>query len=250
MSTLFKLNDCFGNLDVPSNYKWDMKIDDKYFIGDVEDDRLFEALSKSGQKAAMACALMVFEGIVLRVAKDTDLLDMPQWLEALWAGTLNPVYIKNWDCDYDKFSMTADQEIGPLAASISILSYAMKHYTKRTYYLHNKFVKLFMLFRHITPNRKTFDNWLSATLKKMVDISPCPYSYDDLDGNTKAIYDSAEEITLPRGFFINPDYVYTESLEKEELRQFLKSLDYRNNPYLSSPDEMLSNGFVGEPYNL
>ena len=171
-------------------------------------------------------------------------------MEALWAGTINSLYIKNWICDFRKFRMTIDQERGPLSSSISILSYAMKHYTKRSYYLHDYFTKLFLLFRHVTPNRKTFDNWLSSTLKKMAELSPCPYSYDDLDGNTKAIYDSSEEIILPRGFFINPDYVYTESSAKEELRQFLKSLDYRNNPYLSSPDEMLSNGFVGEPYNL
>ncbi|MCL1918802.1 MAG: hypothetical protein FWG14_10870 [Peptococcaceae bacterium] len=77
---LFNHNNCFGDLSVPSDYRWDMKIDDKYSVDDIEDDRLFEAISKSGQKVTLACALIVFEGIVLRVAKDNDLLDMPQWL--------------------------------------------------------------------------------------------------------------------------------------------------------------------------
>jgi len=251
---LFKINDCFGNLGVSSNYEWNKRIDDKYSIYDPEDDRLFDAISKSGQKAALACALIVFEGIVLRVSKNNDLLDIHQWLEALWAGTIDSLYIKGLKCDYKKFRLTVDREIGPLSASIYTLSLAVKRYTSKSYYVHNRLINLLLLFRHITPDRKVFDSWLSSTLKKMATLAPCPYNYDDLDlssdSDEEEEYDSTEEIILPREFFINPGYIYTESSARAEIQQFLQSLDYQNNPYLCSPEEMFSNGFRGNPYTL
>ena len=35
---LFRINDCFGDLDAPADYKWDKAINDRYSIYDFKND--------------------------------------------------------------------------------------------------------------------------------------------------------------------------------------------------------------------
>lgn len=49
---------------------------------------------------------------------------------------------------------------------------------------------------------------------------------------------------------LDPNLDYSPSMAPELLAKFLQSLDYKTNPYLSSPAEMIAEGFVGKPFAL
>ena len=80
---------------------------------------------------------------------------------------------------------------------------------------------------------------------------PCTYNYSDLDFDDKdARYDCSVDAPVPREFFFDQNFEYSEEAAKPVLNAFLQSLDYNNNPWLCTPEEMLEKGFKGTPYKV
>ena len=77
------------------------------------------------------------------------------------------------------------------------------------------------------------------------------FSESDIYRNDyEAKYDCSADIPVPREFFFDSEFQYSEDTAKPVLNAFLQSLDYDNNPWLCTPEEMLEKGFQGTPYKV
>jgi hypothetical protein len=172
-----------------------------------------------------------------------DLVDAIDRIEAAWAGAIDPAYMRDLDAD-----MTHDDDQFPVEGAfelaLCLLGETSAEYGEGSIYLAESVVKLATLAAHVLPDKDIFQAWLSPTVRRLAQIFPRTADYDRSSG----IYDASHEKPVPREFF-DPSFHYDDAAAAAAIRQFLKSLDPRRNPYLSSADEMKAAGFAGTPYN-
>jgi hypothetical protein len=100
------------------------------------------------------------------------------------------------------------------------------------------------LARHVLPKTKqaTFDKWVKVSLTRLSQLYP--------------LRDGAEtDPTVRQGIpvlqeIFDSAFEFRVEMTGDLLRDFLLSLDYSNNPYLRSPEEMTKMGFEGTPYRI
>jgi hypothetical protein len=233
-----------GVVAAPINYKWNNDLALKFFAAKDMNIRLFEAIDASNFKAKMAIGTAVTEWIVWRFEGQADLKNAHQRLDAAWASVIHPLYVKdlsvNLTKDHDKEPVE-----GPLEIAMYLLGKTEGRYADGIIFLAAPIVNQSMLARHLMPDKKVFDGWLSATLRRAAKAFPRGPQYD----RRMEKYDGSGEKPVPREFF-DPGFEYTDVAVEQALRAFLKSLDAKKNPYLRSAKEMKAEGFDGEPYTI
>jgi hypothetical protein len=227
----------------PIKYKWNNDLAMDFYDG-TENVRLYDAIDASSFKAKMALGIALTEWIVWRFESHADLSDAHRRIEAAWASVINPLYAKNLELE---MSADDDKEVvkGALELALCLLGEANADYTKGSIYLAETVMKQTQLARHLIPNKKEFENWLSDTLRRTAKVFPRGVDYDE----DTEIYDASHEKAVPRDFF-DPAFRYTEGSAEKALSDFLKTLDPNQNPYLCSAAEMKRHGFKGTPYRL
>ena len=234
-------------------FEWGKDTATKFSSTQLTNGRLLAVLSKVGYKASMGIAVALTELIQLRSKNQYPYINITEEfapkIEALWAAAIDPLYLRDPFFDY-KYA----DENGVKATYSSnwyILRYIARRYIAGSYYIHEFLVNIAMLTRHLMPNKGLFDKWFTETMQKTVETFPCLYDYGDLDENDeKAVYDCSADVPVPREFFFNPEFIYSPNAAKSVLNSFLKSLNYRNNLWLCTPEEMLEKGFKGTPYKV
>lgn len=118
-------------------------------------------------------------------------------------------------------------------------------------------VHLAFLVRHVMPKekRKPFETWTKWALGRLAEISPRPDEpigpFEDYE--SEAAYDAAQRpyfgAPIPQEA-LDPDFDYKPEMREDLLDRYLQSLDWKQNPFLRSPDEMKELGFEGTPYRL
>jgi hypothetical protein len=213
-----------GVIGAPAKYKWDSDL--AMDLDDVENDRLYDAINATSFRAKMAIAAAVAEWIAWRLHGHVDITDALQRVEAAWASVIDPKYAKNLE-----FQGSADDDTerakAPLEAALSHLGDAYEEYSQGSIYLAEPVMKLAMLARHLAPDKKGFDAWLSETLRRTAKIFPRGPEYDE-DSET---YDASSETPVPRDFF-EPGFKYSDAANQKAIRQFLENAQAKKNPYL------------------
>jgi hypothetical protein len=97
-------------------------------------------------------------------------------------------------------------------------------------------MSLAMLVDHIANRQPSYSSWLSESLRR------CHRHYPATKTSVE------EEPPVPREFF-DPDFVWSEEAVANAVQQFLGTLDPAANPYLRTPEQMLTAGFKGTPYH-
>jgi hypothetical protein len=89
---------------------------------------------------------------------------------------------------------------------------------------------------HVLGKPKPFKDWCELTLRRLVKLSPA--KKQDMAGPP-----------VPREA-LDPEFDFEEEMTNELLAKFLQTLDYKQNPFLRSPEQMMQKGFEGIPYTL
>jgi hypothetical protein len=108
-------------------------------------------------------------------------------------------------------------------------------------------VNLALLAHYVMSEPNAFDNWLEAALRKGTTTFPREVESYDFDEN---FYEYMVEKIVPREFFFDPDFEYSDDAAMDVLQQFLDSLNPDNNPYLNTADEMKAEGYPRTPYKM
>jgi len=248
IETLLELNNS------QNEFEWSTDLRVRFSSLYLTNDRLFDVISKIGYKAVVGVATVLTELIQLRTAKRYPYIDVTQEftqkIESLWAGAIDPLYLKR-ESDFNYKYFDKNNILTPYSSNWFILNFIVDRYVDGSYHIHDFLVNLSMLARHLMPNRKLFDEWFTGTLRKTAETFPCLYDYDDLDkGDKDAKYDCSDDAPVPQEFFFDSEFKYSQDAAKHVLNDFLQKLDYDNNPWLRSPEEMLVKGFRGKPYEI
>jgi len=234
--------------------EWEKDQDKKFSNLMIINDRLFNVVSKVGYKAAMGVAVTLTELIHLRSKRFYKIFDATQEftpkIESLWAAIIDPLYLKSFRFDYKYRDENGCST--PYLPNWYVMRYMAGDYSEGLFKIHTYLKNLSMLMRHLTPNKKLFDKWFAETIRKTAEVFPCPYDYDDLWNRDvrNPSYDCSADAPIPREFFFDPEFQYSEEATKPFLNAFLQSLDYSNNPWLCTPEEMMAKGFKGTPYKI
>lgn len=104
-------------------------------------------------------------------------------------------------------------------------------------------VRLVVFARHVLPKSRhtVLKDWTAAILERI--RTHWPMDPKILDENER------QGPPVPRAAF-DPSVPYDPTMDEKLLREFLASLDPKENPYLRSPAEMKKAGFPGTPYQL
>ena len=233
--------------------EWGIGYHDRFHDRGLTNARLFNILRKVGYKAVAGIVVALTEIIQKKLTGLFPNVDVEQEfflrINALWAAAIDPLYLKTFKFDWKYFDENG--VLSPYATNWFILRLLMGKYVESSYYVYDYPVNLSLLTRHLMPNKKVFDNWFAETLRKTAEVFPCSYDPTDLDSSyNDADYDCSTDAPVPREFFFDPKFEYSEEAAKHTLNAFLKSLDYNNNPWLCTPEEMLAKGFKGTPYEV
>jgi hypothetical protein len=233
-----------GIIGAPIKYQWNSDLGLKFFAAKDLNIRMHDAINASNFKAKMGLAIAISEWIIWRFDGHANLNDAHNRIEAAWASVIDPLYSKELSLQMTKDDNVAPVE-GPLELALCLLGKIHGRYCKGNIYLAAPIVNLAMLARHLMPDKKAFDSWLSTALRRAAQVFPRGVTYDRKTGT----YDASHEKPVPREFF-DPNWVYTEAAAEAALRAFLQTLDPKQNPYLRTPEEMKAAGFKGTPYSL
>ena len=239
------------DLDSQAEIVWNDSYDSKFSNLLMTNDRLFGVLLNIGYKAALGVAVTLTELIHQKSHKFYPLIDVVQEfapkIESLWAGTIDPFYLSTFRFDFEHFS--EDGSSTPYSACWFILFNMARDYIKGSGCVQRYLVNLSMLACHLMSNKRQFDSWFTEVVRKTTEIFPYIRDFEFVD-NDEVKYDYSDVVPVPREFFFDPEFQYSEETAKPLLNKFLQSLDYNNNPWLCTPERMLEKGFKGTPYTI
>lgn len=230
-----------GIIGAKITHKWNLEINADLY--EQSNSKLQNAIQKTHFKGKMAIAVALTEWTVWRLNKLIDIQDALHRIEAAWASVIDPAYTREVEDMEKEDEGPVD---GPLNLAIGILDESYGKYSKVIATVGESVTACALVARHVCPNKKAFDTWLSASLKRMSELFPMDLSHYNRAAKT---YDNSYEQPMPREVF-NPEFQYDEKQSTTLLNNFLQSLDLTRNPYLNSAEKMIAMGFKGTPYKL
>jgi hypothetical protein len=186
-------------------------------------------------RAALALAAANAEWIAWRYEGRADNTTLLQFIEAVWAGVVDPAYVNLWTTfskpGANHPASSALTRAGRLLYSVF---WGARHLssgcTREASYVA-------VLARHVLADKEVFERWLLAVISRIAPLYPGIGVPDRLG------------VPVPREAF-DPDFAFKPELATDLLRGFLAQLDPIRNPFLRKPAEMIQAGFTGKPYTL
>ena len=238
--------------NAPLSYDWSEDVFGRFLHTIEGNTRMKKVLNTMGYKASIGFAASLLKLVAIRFDGHPELTeefinDMNKRVDSVFAAAIDPMYGRVLKYGINPKAPTEGPIHGPCWAILTKIMLLSNAYNKKSYYIHTDLVGPSLLLEHISPDKKDFQRWFAETVKKASDTFPCRYGYDG-SISLKGAYDCSDDPPVPREFFFDEDFQYTPETAKQKNNAFLQSLDYRINPYLRSPEEMLEAGFVGTPY--
>jgi hypothetical protein len=211
-------------------------------VEETPNEEVVGRLERVSQRAGLAFMAGTAEWIVYRFAKLCDTSDPWNYLEAAWAMIID---VRYYGYGKDRKEFTAKGWEGPVKGPIVSVLLRLGHAIEQ------------LFLEGAEPARHA---GLAASLAVYIMNDPTPYkqwSQQILD-RLESLYQRHPEDevgdVVPRQA-IDPELDFHVDQTETAINHFLRSLDYRANPFLSTPEGMLTSfepedAFVGIPYTF
>lgn len=210
----------------PVTYSWDSDIGLNLFASKDKNPRLYVAIDEADFRSKMGLGMAITEWVVWRLSGLTDVTDALLRVEAGWTSLTRPALAPKL-----RFDLTDDHVddpiLGPLEQVQCNLGALAHRYATGYIYLAEVVVRQATLARHVMPDKKVFDGWLSSLLRSLASARPRGPEYDE----SSEVYDYSHEAPVSRDAFgdtFQPAFATAVAQEA-----FLQSLDPATNPYLT-----------------
>jgi hypothetical protein len=207
------------------------------------DNSLLKRVSFITQRARVALTIAQCEWIAYRFENISPDPAPFQLLESYWAANINLCYGKYWEPIDDAWRGPIR---GPLSVALLITCDAI-HCTSQSENWAENPAWQSKLAEHLLPAAMlpAFQSWRETVLQRLERFYPA---------SAAAEPDLWEEVDswgpfVPRELF-DPAVDFNPDLTPTLITAFLMGLDFRKNPFLNSPADMLEIGFKGIPYSL
>jgi hypothetical protein len=231
-----------SDLNTPQlNFPWDDWKASKAFT--FEAGKLLKLLDKISIRGRLALGTGVIEWISYRFSSVNDDPAVEQIIEAGWCGIVDANYMRYVEFDRDKW-------LGPVKGPLWC---ALTWYVPMIFFseqgdevIESGLDYLIRLTMHVIPRPMVFEQWLEKCIDRLIKLYPC--IKEDPFSNLFGEEDRRGPLLSREVLDINSEYVPENA--KKSINSFFKSVEYKANPFLNSPEVMLENGFEGKPYTL
>lgn len=243
-------------VDAPLDFIWKGPLS---HIGPVETvNKMFDLIASKTTCGMLTQAAGIISWGAWRLKKEADVKILLQMIEASFAFQVHPYYVDPDGADtYEPedepaAQSAADQLQVLLWEGIDADKYWQNYYQPIDSAFHAAY-----LVRHIMPKnkKKVYSNWLEGMLERIRRIAPKPD--EDPIEDEEQLSPSEKEAYYARhwGVALPPEVLdlsfdYQHGDREKRIDHFLRQLDWKANPFLRSPDQMLQLGFSGTPYEL
>lgn len=221
-----------GVMDAPITYKWPQSPFDAY--GD-ESPRLEAKIAKISVRGIIALSAGVSEWIAWRLSKHVNDPLLFNYIMAAWANIVDFKYLEHKN--NPRKTLKWDNWSGPLREPICATARKLGDAVRAALFdlsIANETVYLCNLAELVLPDAKLFRQWRNWAIERLVKITS--YTQENELG-----------VPVPREA-LDSKYDFKKEMSDQLIDSYLKTLDYKNNPYLRSPEEMTKDGFDRTPY--
>jgi len=223
------------------NYVWDITRGGRDFQYNPTEiiDKMFNATMRS----RIALCIGIHEWIVWRYHRLSGDIRPLQIAEAAWCGNIKSAYMIYYELDIDESGPITSVLFNSMVSVGSVLKYTSEWEDLWV----EKLAYLVRMAMHVLPNPKPFENWLETITDRLLLLYPAPEDdpFEDLFND----HEEERRGPLVAREAIDPSFDYHPDLAPQLLDKFLRSVDYKNNPFLRSPEELMELG-IEHPYRL
>jgi hypothetical protein len=220
---------------LPVDYEWEWEnLIPFRECGDEDSPRLAEALQLLNARAWFAISIAGCEWIVARVEGHIDTSETRKRIQAAWAVAIDHRYA-SFPEPPDPSPSLPQEFVRPLHMAEIILSDACEGLADDEDDIFSAAQGSIMLASHVAGRHQAFDPWLAESLSR------CHEHYPVTE-------DPTDQMRVPSEIFV-PDFEWTEKSVGEAIQRFVQTLDPTANPCLRSAQDMLADGFEGQPYS-
>jgi hypothetical protein len=218
-----------ANIRVPEiTYRWDdWNLEES--VGDI-DQESYEQLKRLSLRGAFAILVGSAEWVMYRFEELTDYDVQPfEAVDAGWAQVVDPLYAAPWN----PFLEWKGPVLGPINRVVVYMIDGADYLGKRVEVARSA-AEVLNIAAHVIPDRAAYDAWEKFAIERVAALYPA--SQSDPLGDP-----------IPREA-LDPDFDFDVSMTESLINQYLGQLDYDQNGFLATPEEMRSWGFQGTPY--
>jgi hypothetical protein len=220
----------------PMQYPWDLDVSDAIaYARDDEHQRLRRALWQTELRWAFGLLLATAEWVAWRYDGMVPLDDPLLRIEAGNAGLADPRYASIPEPG-DDFPDDMQDAHGPLMLLRMLISDAWQAYVVADTAVYEHALSMAVLARHVLPNGKAFENWLSGTLARCARFAP------------RSKLPPEQQPAVARSFYFEGSAPWDAEAARHSTSSYLRALRPEHNPYLKRPEELTAQGWVGTPY--
>ncbi|MCA9469789.1 MAG: hypothetical protein KC643_30690 [Nitrospira sp.] len=245
-----------GVMGAPLDFVWKGALD---HIGPVETvNKMFNLIGYKTTCGILTQAAGIISWGAWRLKGHTDVSVLLQMIEASFAFQVHPHYVNRngvdtWEPKDEPAAKSAADELQVLLwEGLNTKKWWNDYYQPFDSAFHSAY-----LVRHIMPKnkKKVFSKWLEAILARIKEIAPKPDEEPVEDEDVLTPEELAAYYARHWGAALPPEvldleYDYQPSKREELVDRFLHQLDWRENPFLRSPEAIKKMGFKGTPYKL
>lgn len=222
-----------GIVEAPIQYKWPDSPFDAY---GEENPRFENKLVKISDRGVVAFSAGIAEWIAWRLIKHTNDPMLFNYIEAVWAAIVDWTYMDPKNNPEDKLEW--DDFDGPILEPLCAATMKMGEIiflVSDEQPITDDGVSMANLLEFVLPNTKSFREWRNWAIEQLRRLTP-RISEDDSLG-----------VPVPREA-LDPQFDFKPDMTAKLIDSYLKTLDYKKNPYLQSPEKMKKTGFKGTAY--
>lgn len=205
-----------------------------------------DKVGKLSSCASAALATAATEWTLFRLTTAETYPSAYMYVEAAWAGIIDLLYLNN-------FRISVEGDLVPKVLgcfgtyrACDLLARVFHYLLKPDNYNDALLTETCLkLARDVQPQKKHFDAWLEAAFERLTLLYPKPPIREG--AKCTEIAQTIIGAPVPRQA-LETTTKFDMAQADNYLDKYLQNLDYTNNPYLRTPEEMLELGFTGVPY--
>jgi len=209
------------------------------------DDAVVQKVKLLSARAQVAMVIGMYEWILGRFRGLSDDPTPLQIAEAAWCGNVDRHYMEYWEFDRRQWIGPIR---GPLWCAMTWLIPAVLAGEDEPEELESGISYLYRLPMHVLPTQQPFVAWLDSTLLRLTELFPAGPA-DPFEDLFKEREEERRGPFVPREA-LSPSIPFDQSRTHALIDNFLRSAEYRTNPFLKNPVKLHEEGFQGTPYQL